>query len=68
MKTKFCERLKELRAVNNMTQQDLAKAVNVCKSAVSAWEIGRNQPSYDILMDIAKFFDVSVDYLIGYQD
>ena len=51
-----------------MTQQDLANAVNVCKSAVSAWEIGRNQPNYGILMDIAQYFDVSVDYLIGYCD
>lgn len=68
MKTKFSERLKELRAINNMSQQDLANAVNVCKSAVSAWEIGRNQPNYGILMDIAQYFDVSVDYLIGYCD
>lgn len=68
MKNKFSERLKEFRIINNMTQQDLAVVLKVCKSAISAWEIGRNQPNYDLLMEIAKYFDTSVDYLIGFID
>ena len=65
MKSKFTGRLKELRAESGLTQKQLAENLNVCKSAVSAWEIGRNQPDYDLLIDIADFFKVTVDFLVG---
>lgn len=68
MKSNFQTRLKELREEKDLLQKDLAKILNVSKSAVSGWEVGRNQPSYDILMQIAAFFNVTVDYLIGYTE
>jgi transcriptional regulator with XRE-family HTH domain len=68
MKCCFKDRLKELRQEKNLLQQDLAKIINVSKSAVSGWEIGRNQPGYETLMLLADFFGVSVDYLIGYTE
>lgn len=65
LKNQFPQRLKSLREEKSMTQADLAKEFGVCKSAVSGWEVGRNQPNYDILIQMSIFFEVSVDYLIG---
>ena len=48
-----------------MLQADLAEHFKVSKSAVSGWEVGRNQPSYDILIEMSILFGVTVDYLIG---
>ena len=65
LKTCFPERLKQLRKDNGMLQADLAEHFKVSKSAVSGWEVGRNQPSYDILIEMRILFGVTVDYLIG---
>ena len=65
LKTCFPERLKQLRRDNGMLQADLAEHFKVSKSAVSGWEVGRNQPNYDILLEMSILFGVSVDYLIG---
>ncbi|HIS58301.1 MAG TPA: helix-turn-helix transcriptional regulator [Candidatus Limadaptatus stercoravium] len=65
LKTCFPERLKQLRRDNGMLQADLAEHFKVSKSAVSGWEVGRNQPNYDILIEMSILFGVSVDYLIG---
>ncbi len=61
----FPERLKALRHDKNMLQQDLADHLKVSKSTISGWEVGRNQPDYDILIELSILFGVSVDYLIG---
>lgn len=61
----FPERLKALRQDKNMLQQDLAAHLKVSKSTISGWEVGRNQPDYDILIELSILFGVSVDYLIG---
>lgn len=61
----FPERLKSLRQEKNMLQQDLAEHLKVSKSTISGWEVGRNQPDYDTLIELSIFFGVSVDYLIG---
>ena len=61
LKTCFPERLKQLRRDNGMLQADLAAHFKVSKSAVSGWEVGRNQPSYDILIERSLLFGVSVD-------
>ena len=65
LKTCFPERLKQLRKDNGMLQADLANHFKVSKSAVSGWEVGRNQSSYDILIEMSILFGVTVDYLIG---
>ena len=63
--TCFPERLKSLRQEKNIKQSELAEHLKVTKSAVSGWEVGRNQPSFDILIELSIYFGVSVDYLIG---
>lgn len=66
-------RLKELRANikatkgKKVSQQDLAKALNVSRSTVSMWETGASDPDTDSLQKIASYFSVSVDYLLGYN-
>lgn len=59
------KRLVQLRKKRNMTQEELANALRVSRGAVSMWEIDQRTPDPPILQRIAKFFGVSVDYLLG---
>ena len=52
--------LKELRKEKNLTQQQLAEQLNVSGRTVSRWETGTNMPDISILVDLAKFYDVSI--------
>ena len=61
----FSMRLKLLRKESNLTQEDLAFKINVSRQAVASWEIGRSEPSLDILLKLSDFFMVSTDYLLG---
>lgn len=61
----FTERLKELRKKNKLTQEELAKALGVSRGAYASWENGRRKPDFLQLSNIANFFDVSIDYLVG---
>jgi len=64
---KLNEQLVFLRKQNNKTQQDLAEILNVTNQAVSKWESGICHPDINLLPDIAKYFNVSIDELLGYQ-
>lgn len=59
------ERIRELREVIGITQSNLASALNISRSAVNAWEMGTSKLSIDTLVDLADFFHVSTDYLLG---
>lgn len=61
----FKDRLSKLRKELGLTQEDLAKKIGYTRTAISAWEIGRNEPSYSDIVKIADFFNVSTDYLLG---
>lgn len=65
---KFAKRLKRLRLENNLTQMDIAKLLGVGVTTISNYETGRNEPSMEKLIILAKYFNVSVDYLIGNTD
>ena len=60
----FNEKLQELRKSRSMTQEELAEALFVSRTAISKWEQGRGYPSLDSLKEISKFFSVSVDDLV----
>lgn len=64
-KNKFKENLKELRLEKNMGQIELAKAIGVSKGVISLWENGLREPNMYSLIIIAKFFNVSIDELVG---
>lgn len=59
------EMIKRLRNRENYTQKELATALQVKPTTVSGWEIGRNEPSVDMIQRMAKFFNVTADYLLG---
>lgn len=59
------EKLQELRKSKGMTQEELAQAIYVSRTAVSKWESGRGYPSIDSLKALAAFFSVSVDELLS---
>lgn len=61
----FGEKLQELRKNKGITQEELAEALYVSRTAVSKWESGRGYPSIDSLKDISKFFSVSIDDLLS---
>lgn len=61
----FSERLKELRDELNISQYKLSKDLNLSRSAISAYELNKRQPDFEILERIADYFNVSIDYLIG---
>lgn len=64
----FCERLKELRKEKGLGQVALAEKLDVGKSVISLWELGKCEPTLSKLVAMAKFFDVSIDYLAGLED
>ena len=64
----FGERLRELREFKNLNQPELAKTVSVAKQTVSNWENDNRFPDKDMLIKLADFFDVTIDYLIGRTD
>lgn len=61
----FNERLQQLRKQNGLTQEELAAALYVSRTAVSKWESGRGYPNIDSLKAISRFFSVTVDELIS---
>ena len=61
----FGTKLKELRKRHKITQEQLAKIINVERSSIGKYESANTIPSNDTLIKIAKFFNVSSDYLLG---
>ena len=57
-------RIAALRKRMGLSQEQLAKRINVCASTIGMYEQGRREPSAKILADLAKVFEVSLDYLI----
>ena len=63
-KMEFHEKLAELRKNRGLTQEELAKALFVSRTAISKWESGRGYPSIDSLKELSRFFSVTMDELI----
>lgn len=61
----FNEKLQQLRKNKGLTQEELAQAIYVSRTAVSKWESGRGYPNIDSLKELAKFFSVTVDELLS---
>ncbi len=64
----FKEKLQQLRKQKELTQEELAEALFVSRTAVSKWESGRGYPSIDSLKAISKLFLVSIDLLLSGEE
>lgn len=67
MKSEFAKQLKYLRIEAGISQNELAKAFNVSKQTVSAWEKGLQETDFNTLIKIANYFKVTTDFLLGIE-
>ena len=67
-KCKFGENVKSLRIEKGITQESFAKEFNVTSATVSRWEAGLIEPSFQTLIALSQWFNVSTDYLLGLED
>jgi len=61
----FSEKLQELRKSRGLTQEELAEALFVSRTAVSKWESGRGYPNIESLKEIANYFSITIDDLLS---
>lgn len=61
----FKDRLRQLRNEKEMSQEQLGKRFNVIKQTISSWETGASRPDINLACELANFFNVSTDYLLG---
>lgn len=61
-------RIKQIRIEKGLSQNDVAKGIKVDISSISYWESGRYEPKATYIYRLAKFFNVSSDYLLGLED
>lgn len=64
----FSERLQQLRTDANLTQGQLAVVLHTTQRRISYLEQEKSEPDLQTLLEIARFFDVTADYLIGLKD
>lgn len=68
MENKIASRIYELRKQMNLSQSELAKNIGASQKAIDFWEKGINEPKASYIISLAKFFDVSADFLLGLED
>lgn len=68
MEIKLGQKLKELREEKGLTQKQVAEKLNLNSVTYLRYEKAQREPSLSTLAEIAKFFDVSVDYLLGFEE
>lgn len=64
---KFSDRLKELREEKGLSQRQLAKEIDIFQSNISRWESGSKDLAMENIIQLAEYFDVSVEYLLGQE-
>ena len=62
----FAGRLSQLREDRGITQRKLGEVIHVDDSTISRYEAGTDEPAYDTLVIIARYFDVDPNYLLGW--
>lgn len=64
----FGAHLKELRKLKGVTQKQLALDIGASERGIQQYELGERKPTYDMLIALADYFNVSLDYLVGRTD
>jgi len=64
----FKDKLKELRTWKGLSQMNLAKETGLSQSAIAKWELGKTEPTASALIVLSRYFNESVDYILGLQD
>jgi hypothetical protein len=64
----FGERLRQLRTEKGLTQKQLAVETGTSERGIQNYEMGIRNPAFDVLIALADYFDVSLDYLCGRSD
>lgn len=64
----LADRIKSLRERANLTQSEIARQLGISRSGVNAWEMGLSVPSTQYIVELAKKFGVSTDYLLGMEN
>ncbi|WP_336992570.1 helix-turn-helix transcriptional regulator [Bacillus toyonensis] len=63
----FGQNLRNLRSLKKISLHKLGIELDVTGSAISAWELGKKEPNFDMLKKVASYFMVSTDYLLNHQ-
>lgn len=61
------QRLMELREIHGLSKAEFAQKLGINKSAITRWENGDVKPTLDVLINISKTFNVSLDWLAGFD-
>lgn len=64
----YLKRLKDLREDNDLTQKEIAKLLNITRPQYSLYETGKRDIPVDLLRTLAKFYNTSLDYIVGETD
>lgn len=59
------QRLRDLREDNDLKQKDIAKVLNIAQRTYSAYELGERMIPYPYIIELAKFYNTSADYILG---
>lgn len=62
------KKIKELREENSLTQEQLAENLQISRSSLALYETGKRQVPNELLLKIAAYFKVSMDFLFGLED
>ncbi len=65
MRDELAKRLRALREKQREKQSSVASSIGITESTLSAYEKGTRKPSFDVLLKIAQYYNVSIDYLVG---
>lgn len=68
MENKISKRIYELRKEKNISQHTLSQEIGVTQKAIDFWEKGINEPKASYIISLAKYFNVTTDYILGLED
>lgn len=64
----FPSKLKEIRLNKNYSQKQVAEGIGISETLYQKYEYGKTKPSYDVIIKLCIYFNISADYLLGLSD